>query len=556
MSQVTSYGNNGGSTNITAIEPDTGSAAVGPIVDIKGQKYKTTQVMETNSVGNTIYIEDRTWHTPYVVDANTTTGERGTFSTIQAAIDQADADGNSTNPLTALIHIRQGTYTEDLVFADDGRYYLYAEKPHRVETVEPPRLNGTTTFSGTYAPRVSFFGLEVANTFTQTGTGVAPNLLFYSCLLFGNINFNTGSIYLFNTIKPTGTITLGLNATLEIYDNSYVQSIVCDSLDAAARAQIYAINSKILNISGSYSNQGRMRFYNCQITNISGAFPADPYQNLLVDCTQLFSAATATPMITATGNFYLSGCSGNVYNSSPTIFNVSSEQGDIIDSKLTAVSYNATIYDYYIGVTNTSAARTITLPNPTNSLLNPFPRNKSYIIKDQSGGAATNNITIATVAGTIDGAATATINTNYESITLKSDGTNYYVVNRMTPSVAPTSFQPTLTGSTSSGDPGYTTRVGMYTKIGKLVNYSFSLIGTWSGSPTGDIQISIPVAAANMAISQSGSLVYCSLVAYFGNFAIAPGASVMNISVLTTGALQQAADGDYTIQGTITYIAA
>lgn len=417
---------------------------------VLGQPYKTTPVVSTHVSGGNVYVEDRTWHTPYVVDSTTTVGERGTFSTIQAAINQADTDGNSTSPNTALIHIRQGTYTENLVFADDGRYYLYAEKPHKIEYVEPPRLNGTTTFSGTTAPRVSFYGLEIANDFTQSGIGSPPTLIFYSCLLFGSIDFNSGTIYLFNTYKSTGTITLGLNAVLEIYDNSIVSSIVCGSLDPNARAQIFAIDSSITSISGSYSNQGRMRFYNCRITNISGAFPADPYQNMLIDCTQMFSSATSTPMITATGNFYLSGCSGNVYNSSPTIFNVSAEQGDIIDTKLTAISYAATRFDYYIGVTDTSAARTITLPDPTNGLLNPFPLNKSYIIKDQSGAAATNNITIATAAGTIDGASTAKINTNYGSIVVKSDGTNYFIVNRIGGSGTVVSTWTDVTGATQT----------------------------------------------------------------------------------------------------------
>lgn len=396
----------------------------GPVL---GQPYLTTQVVDTSiSSGNTL-VEDRTWHTPYVVDANATVGQRGTFTTIQAAINQADADGNSTSPKTALIHIRQGTYTENLVFGDGKVYYLYAEKPHRFEFVEPPRLNGNTDFSVTGA-RVSFFGLEIANNFTQTGLSGGAQLFFYSCLLLGNIDFNIGSIYLLNTYKSTGAITLGLTATLELYDNSNVNTIVCGSLDPAARAQIRAINSIIVSISGSYSNQGKMRFYNCQIGNISGDFPADPLQNVLINCNQYLTLGTFNPIISATGNFYIAGCTGNVYQSSPTIFHIFDQQGDIIDSKLTAVSYSATIFDYYIGVTDTSAARTITLPDPTNSLLNPFPLNKSFVIKDQSGGAGTNNITIDTVAGLIDGAATAKIDNNYGSLTFKSDGTNYFII--------------------------------------------------------------------------------------------------------------------------------
>ena len=56
---------------------------------VLGQPYITTPVVDTHVSGGDVYVEDRTWHTPYVVDANVTVGQRGTFSTIQAAITQA-----------------------------------------------------------------------------------------------------------------------------------------------------------------------------------------------------------------------------------------------------------------------------------------------------------------------------------------------------------------------------------------------------------------------------------------------------------------------------------
>lgn len=50
-------------------------------------------------------------------------------------------------------------------------------------------------------------------------------------------------------------------------------------------------------------------------------------------------------------------------------------------------------------------------------------------IKDADGNAGTNNITISTEGSeTIDGAATAVINSNYSAIGLYTDGTNYFVI--------------------------------------------------------------------------------------------------------------------------------
>ena len=93
----------------------------------------------------------------------------------------------------------------------------------------------------------------------------------------------------------------------------------------------------------------------------------------------------------------------------------------------TAISYTALQTDDVIEVTSTAAARTITLPAPattgaTTSI------GKVFAIKDTSGNAATNNITIATAGGTIDGFATLTINTNYGYFQIVCDGTNYFSI--------------------------------------------------------------------------------------------------------------------------------
>ena len=51
-----------------------------------------------------------------------------------------------------------------------------------------------------------------------------------------------------------------------------------------------------------------------------------------------------------------------------------------------------------------------------------------YYLKDGTGDAATNPITITPAAGTIDGAATATINTNYGALTLAYTGAKWEIL--------------------------------------------------------------------------------------------------------------------------------
>jgi hypothetical protein len=53
---------------------------------------------------------------------------------------------------------------------------------------------------------------------------------------------------------------------------------------------------------------------------------------------------------------------------------------------------------------------------------------KVYIVKDCDGDAATNPITVSAVGTTIDGAASASINADYGSITLVFNGTEWSIV--------------------------------------------------------------------------------------------------------------------------------
>lgn len=87
-----------------------------------------------------------------------------------------------------------------------------------------------------------------------------------------------------------------------------------------------------------------------------------------------------------------------------------------------AYPYNILTTDYIVEV-DTSSARTIRLPNaPTTGQV--------FIIKDVTGSAGANNISLTTVGGavTIDGATTQTMNVNYGSITVFFSGTAYFII--------------------------------------------------------------------------------------------------------------------------------
>ncbi len=75
--------------------------------------------------------------------------------------------------------------------------------------------------------------------------------------------------------------------------------------------------------------------------------------------------------------------------------------------------------------TSTAAARTLTLSDVTTALGSP-DHVYHVTIKDESGAAGTNNITIDTESGTIDGASSIIINVNFGSFSLYSNGTDWF----------------------------------------------------------------------------------------------------------------------------------
>lgn len=91
----------------------------------------------------------------------------------------------------------------------------------------------------------------------------------------------------------------------------------------------------------------------------------------------------------------------------------------------TAVSttpYVVQATDAFLGVDSSGAPITIELPNAPAT-------GRVYYIKDSTGSAASNNISVTTVGGvvTIDGGTSFVMNTAYESINVLFDGTGYQV---------------------------------------------------------------------------------------------------------------------------------
>jgi len=123
------------------------------------------------------------------------------------------------------------------------------------------------------------------------------------------------------------------------------------------------------------------------------------------------------------GNNTYSGTStftGNVSHSGTTTFTGSLSVPTRVVTAAGAVTVSATT-DFFVCINKTvGAATTVNLPSsPATGLY--------YKIKDCKGDAATNNITVTPAAGTIDGGATAVINSPYAAIDVIYNGTEWSV---------------------------------------------------------------------------------------------------------------------------------
>jgi hypothetical protein len=409
MSQFFINSSGSGPGGDITLVPDTGPSLVGTTFNVFGQTAFSAQVVETHTTGGDFFIEDRTWFTPYVVDDNATVGQRGTYSTIQAAIDAAFTDGSASEG-RAYIRIRGGIYVENLVFQDETGYYLEGESPQPfiLSTVIGNHTLGTTT-------------LSVNNLNFQSAVGPSPFTLGAGRTLYSN-NSNLG----------TTTVSSG-----ELFMDSSGGAVLISS----GTARLFNCNDVELNMSG-----GTVIYTQCTVDSITLSGSSAP---ILYDCTAVAgSAQNITGTTSGTPRFYGSinngtiNWTGNVTVGALTLDStVSSEmfgttvvpllsptvQGNVLIAKRVAIDTTVSRLDYYIGVTSTAAARNITLPATASSATR-AKKNQTFIINDESGGAAANNITITPNGGTIDGAGSVAISTNYGQVKLIFDGTNYFTI--------------------------------------------------------------------------------------------------------------------------------
>jgi len=268
-----------------------------------------------------------------------------------------------------------------------------------------------------------------------TLSGTAPVTIYMTGHYAYVGDLNTGNVLIIDVSNVTAPVQV---ATVNV--GSYVQRITCsgrylytsganfDIVDISTPASPVVMYSTVTNNYTGICGEGRyiycqdanndLLIYDIKGIEVSGIKSAmGDFGQLQVqnDITALGTIQATSGISVGAGGLF---SSGGIGTSGLTTLN----GGLSLERRTTATNYTVLATDYYIGVTNTSSARIITLPASAAS-----GNGKVVIIKDESGGAGGNNITVAgNGTDQIDGASSKTINSNYGSLRLICSGTGWF----------------------------------------------------------------------------------------------------------------------------------
>lgn len=190
-------------------------------------------------------------------------------------------------------------------------------------------------------------------------------------------------------------------------------------------------------------------------------------------------ASTVTRLGVGADNTFLKADSGEA---SGLIWASPSGSALAVASKTT--TYTATTADDVILASTSGGAWTLTL----------------YAASGNSGKVlrivkTTNDFSVLTIDGnaseTINGSTTTTINTQYESLTIICDGSNWHILDRRIPSATNT-YTPTIKGSTSDPTVGYSRQAGYWKREGDSILIKVQIIISSYSGGSGQLYISMP----------------------------------------------------------------
>jgi hypothetical protein len=285
--------------------------------NIYGQQNGSIPVMQTIGSGSTLSIEDRTSTTAFVVDPSSTVGLRGTYSTIQAAINAA-VSGQT-------IFIKSGTYTENLTLKAGVNLVSYDGGYTPNVTIA-----GKCSFSSSGVVTLSNLRLQTNGDYSISVTGSVSSRLFIvncylDCLDFTHIQLaSTGSspsIRVINSWLNTQTLSYGVFAVTGTASLTFFGVNALENSNTTVQSTFASSNTLIIRWSSirfpiTTSGTGRIsadhvefNTYENNRQSLTIGATSGTNNNYLRNCTVISGTAVA---ITVTSNLYIN--SSGIYS--------------------------------------------------------------------------------------------------------------------------------------------------------------------------------------------------------------------------------------------------
>lgn len=424
----------GGGGNVT-IRGQDGSSITGDDFQFIGQEFGTseTSISEVDTSTGEVRFTYNAWETPYVVDLSSDPEEKGTYSTIQSAIDAAVLDG-ATLTTPKVILIRPGAYTEDLnippgIFLKGPNLIAstVAAVPEIVELFGNHTLQGSNIFRAqgisfrnptpsvrmfSIAPGASTVFFNFVNCWINAGSSPLPSITTdFQYNRFSGCTFNGpaytpaievlvgGVVNLNNCVfaSPQQIINSGL---VEVWDST-IGEIICDS------GTVFAYNTS----------------FRSQVHCISG-----DSGGVLASCCSFSSSGSSVNVNSlSSSGVTLNSCSlfegaGDLYEFGSTVYVKPSMAGNVQPHVVVEGDFSLNS-NYQVIYCNTENV-------PCNLILFQNPAlDRVWTIKDSFGNASKNPITLYSInSQTVDKQPSYVIDSDFGCVTIQANEAGDFTV--------------------------------------------------------------------------------------------------------------------------------